>query len=212
MSYLVEYQKLRNLSPDGIVGKRTANIMMTEFNISSIIQFCHFIAQTEHESRAFFASRENLNYSAISLRKYFNKYLKPGEEYTFAYNPERIANRVYAYRGGNRDEASGDGWKYRGGGSIQITFKNNWLDIFRRLGVSDNTSPDNIITPEYYFKIADIYFDMNNVWKYCTDITDNSILNVSRKINLGTTKTNVIPNGYNERKILTLKYYKTLAT
>lgn len=209
MNYLVEYQKSNNLTPDGIVGKKTAITMMKEFNILSMIQFCHFIAQIHHESAGFTASRENLSYSSKTLRKLFNKYFKPGEEYLFEHKPEKIANRVYANRNGNSNEQSGDGWKFRGGGSIQVTFKNNWENLFRELNLPINTPPDDVIL-KYYFKIADIYFDNNNIWKYCIDVSEKSILNVSRKINIGTINTDLIPNGYAERKALTLNYYKNL--
>jgi putative chitinase len=209
--FLVEYQKLKYLKPDGVVGKNTALTLMQDFNIQNVVQLSHFLAQIDHESRRFTATRENLNYSEEGLRKYFSKYFKEEEFALFARKPEKIANRVYANRFGNGSEASGDGWKYRGGLAIQITFKTNWELLAGKLGLPLDIDPDSLIDPKYYFKSADIYFDENSVWKYCVDMSENSILNVSRKINLGTVKTTKMPNGYKERKDLSYSYYKALA-
>lgn len=210
MNYLVEYQRLKGLEPDGKIGPNTARVMCTEFGIQSIIQYCHFIAQIHHESGTFSHGREDLHYRAETLRKKFNKYFKPDEEYLFAFHEEEIANRIYANRSGNGPEESGDGFKYRGGMGIQTTFKNNWVRLFNKLGLPSDTDPDDVVKPQYYFKAADIYFDDNNVWKYCVDISPRSIMNVSKKINLGNVLINAMPNGYQERKELTEMYYSKL--
>jgi putative chitinase len=211
INFLVEYQRLKGLKPDGVVGKNTALAMMKDFNIQTVVQLSHFLAQIDHESNRFTASRENLNYSEKGLRKTFSRYFKEEEFSLFARKPEKIANRVYANRLGNGPESSGDGWKYRGGMAIQITFKNNWELLAGKLGLPIDTDPNLLIDPKYYFKSADIYFDENNVWKYCVDMSENSILNVSRKINLGTVRTTRIPNGYEDRRNLSYSYYKALA-
>jgi len=85
-----------------------------------------FLAQVSHESDSFRRTVENLNYGTLGLLRIFGRYF-PSEEIAegYAHNPERIANRVYANRLGNGDEASGDGWKYRGRGLIQLTGKEN---------------------------------------------------------------------------------------
>ena len=76
----------------------------------------HFFAQTGHETGDFKVYNENLNYSAQGLQGIFGKYFPGNLEESYARQPEKIANRVYASRMGNGDEASGDGWKFRGRG------------------------------------------------------------------------------------------------
>ena len=101
---------------------------LPKFGIAdSKLRLAHFFAQVLHESGCMRFDMENLNYSADALRKVFGKYLPTEEDAAAcARQPERIANRVYANRMGNRAEASGDGWKYRGRGLIQLTGRQNY--------------------------------------------------------------------------------------
>jgi putative chitinase len=85
----------------------------------------HFLAQCAHESNAFTATAENLNYSAASLQRTWPARFNAVSAREYARQPERIANRVYANRMGNGDEASGDGWRFRGQGYIQLTGRAN---------------------------------------------------------------------------------------
>ena len=97
------------------------------YEINTVSRQSCFLAQIAHESGGFNAVKENLNYGAKGLMGTFKKYF-PDEETALAYErqPEKIANRVYANRMGNGDEESGDGFKYRGRGLIQLTGKNNY--------------------------------------------------------------------------------------
>src|SRR6188474_2771315 len=93
----------------------------------SKLRLAHFFAQVLHESGCMRFDMENLNYSADGLRRVFGKYFKTQEDCAAcARQPERIANRVYADRIGNGDEASGDGWRFRGRGLIQLTGRQNY--------------------------------------------------------------------------------------
>jgi len=98
--------------------------------INTPLRQAAFLAQTGHESAGFSRIVENLNYSQAGLMRVFKKHF-PTVESTEGYvrNPERIANKVYANRMGNRGESSGDGWKYRGRGLIQITGRNNYIEL-----------------------------------------------------------------------------------
>lgn len=98
-----------------------------KYDINSNRRIAAFLAQTGHESNSFTVLQENLNYSADGLVSTFKHYF-PTKESTLGYArmPEKIANRVYASRMGNGDEASGDGWKYRGRGLIQLTGHDNY--------------------------------------------------------------------------------------
>ena len=102
----------------------------------------HFLAQVAHESGGFTRLEENLNYSPAGLLKTFAKYFTPEEATEFAHDGRRIANRVYAGRMGNGDEASGDGWLYRGRGLIQITGRNLYRRCGGGIGVDLENGPD----------------------------------------------------------------------
>ncbi|MDE5422606.1 LysM peptidoglycan-binding domain-containing protein [Ancylomarina sp. DW003] len=103
------------------------NSQLPKFGINTPLRMAHFIAQIGHESGSFKYNSENLNYSEKALRAVFGKYF-PSDELAQAYarQPEKIANRVYANRMKNGDEASGDGWKFRGRGLIQLTGRDNY--------------------------------------------------------------------------------------
>lgn len=117
------------------------NALLPEFHIDQPFRLRAFLAQTGHESGEFVYKAEGLNYSAEGLRKVFPKYfptLALAQKY--ARKPEAIANRVYANRMGNGDEASGDGYRYRGRGLIQITGKNNYTALAKFLGQDMKTT------------------------------------------------------------------------
>jgi putative chitinase len=104
------------------------NLAMGEAEINTPLRQAAFIAQVAHESQGFSRFTENLNYRADRLLDVFGKYFNEDEAQEFARQPEKIANRVYANRLGNGDEDSGDGWRYRGRGFIQITGKGNYRE------------------------------------------------------------------------------------
>ena len=106
------------------------NAILPEYEIDTPQRVAAFIAQTAHESGNYVFLKENLNYKAASLRKVFPKYFPDdGIAAAYANKGERIANRVYANRMGNGDEASGDGYRYCGRGLIQLTGKNNYQNF-----------------------------------------------------------------------------------
>lgn len=114
-----------------------------------------FIAQVGHESGHLRYVEENLNYSAESLRRVFGKYFPTDEEARkYAFQPEKIANKVYANRMGNGRPETGDGWKYRGRGLLQITGKNNYRNIGRQMEVDLVMYPGVLTMPEYAVKAA----------------------------------------------------------
>lgn len=106
------------------------NTTFTRYDIETVTRAAAFIAQVAHESQGFARMTENLNYSAKGLRTTFAKYF-PTDALAQQYErqPQKIANRVYANRLGNGSETSGDGWKYRGRGFIQLTGKENYLSF-----------------------------------------------------------------------------------
>ena len=211
MNYLQTYQRAHGLTPDGIIGKDTAKVMMDDLKIDSAVEFCHFIAQVKHESANFRAGRENLNYSADALRKLFGKYFKPGETTKFARQPEKIANRIYANRMGNGPESFGDGWKYRGTGALQLTGKTNHQLYFKYAGLPLDTDPNELLKPEHYFNTAKFYFDTNNVWQYCKEKSNECVIKASKKINLGNANAKRDPIGLQARLVVTKNLFTQLA-
>lgn len=128
---------------------------MIRYNIDNPNRVRAFLAQIGHESGQLSAVVENLNYSAKALRSVFGKYFKTdAEAEKYARKPEAIANVVYANRLGNGDTKSGDGWRYRGRGLIQITGKSNYNEASQKmyalpLGVDFVDEPELLATPEY---------------------------------------------------------------
>ena len=121
---------------------------MEECDINTAARTCAFLAQVGHESAQLNRIEENLNYSAQALRQVFPKYFRsPQEASSYAHHPERIANRVYAGRLGNGSEESGDGWKFRGRGLIQITGRDNYVAMSSLMGKDLTVWPDALLMP-----------------------------------------------------------------
>lgn len=133
--------------------------------INTPLRIAHFLAQIAHESGCLHYTQENLNYSAKALRSVFGKYFPTDEEAEqFARKPEAIANRVYASRMGNGDEASGEGWRYRGRGFIQLTGKHNYESISRDTGVDLVNNPDLCATdPKWIVETAGWYWSKHRL-------------------------------------------------
>jgi putative chitinase len=124
-----------NKAPDQLF--QALEDVLSKYQITSVNRVAAFLAQCGHESMDFNVLRENLNYSADRLRAVFPKYF-PTLESAEPYNrqPEKIANRVYANRMGNGPESSGDGYKYRGRGAIQLTGHDNYQAFADSIGKS----------------------------------------------------------------------------
>jgi putative chitinase len=166
------------------------------------VRAAHFFAQTSHETGGFKLFSENLNYSVDGLKKIFGKYF-PGDLATsYARNPEKIANRVYGARMGNGAEATGDGWKYRGRGALQLTGKDNYTAFAKYLGTDEVLTNPDLVATKYSFESAMFFFERNKLWDICDKgINDAAILALTKRINGGT-------HGLEDRKVKTYKYYE----
>ena len=157
-----------------------------KFNITTNLRLAHFLSQCGHESGGFKAVSENLNYSADGLVKIFGKYFNSTTAAGYARNPEKIANRVYSARMGNGNEASGEGWKFRGRGYIQLTGKSNYSS-FDKMVEDDIIANPDLIATKYPLASAAFFFNNNGLWAVCDKGADTATVTaVTKRVNGGT--------------------------
>ena len=177
-------EKLKGHVPDTVLAQIPETA--AKFNITNNLRLAHFLAQCGHESGNFKAVSENLNYSADGLKKIFGKYFPGNLNESYARKPEKIAARVYASRMGNGDEASGEGFKFRGRGYIQLTGKNNYTNFTKFIGEDCVSNPDLVAT-KYPLASAGFFFDSNKLWAICDRGADDATVTaVTKRVNGGT--------------------------
>lgn len=160
------------------------NETFQRFNILTPIQQASFIGQCGHECGNFGILEENLNYRAETLMKLWKARFPTIEiANEYARNPKKIANKVYANRMGNRDEASGDGYRFRGRGCIQLTGHANYFHAGQACGEDFVMQPDLVATPRYAAMTAGWFWDTHKLNQYA-DRQD--FLMMTKKINGGT--------------------------
>lgn len=195
-------EKLKGHIPDSVIAQIPDTA--ARFGITNNLRLAHFLSQCGHESGNWKAVRENLNYSAKGLLGIFKKYF-PTAALANAYErkPEKIANRVYASRMGNGPESSGDGYKFRGRGYIQLTGKDNYTKF-------DATVPENIladpdlVATKYPLASAAFFFNSNKLWAICDKGADNATVTaVTKRVNGGTI-------GLADRQKHFIEYYNLL--
>jgi putative chitinase len=186
-------------------GAKNLQIYVDTFNkacetylLNTVLRKTHFLAQCSHESGGFAIVEENLNYSAEGLRRTFPKYF-PDDATAQAYarQPEKIANKVYANRMNNGNEASGDGWKYHGRGLIQLTGKDNYTRFANAMKMSLDDVVAYCQTPEGAAMSAVWFWNSRGI---NAQADSDNIEAVTRKVNGGLI-------GLDDRKS---KYSKTL--
>jgi len=149
----------------------------------SRLRLAHFFAQILHETGCMRFDMENLNYSADSLRRVFGKYFATKDEAdAYARQPERIANRVYANRMGNRAEASGDGWRFRGRGLIQLTGRSNYQAFADWVGDQRIMEDPDLVSSEYAVHSAVFFWDRNALNKLADK---DDVVGLTKRINGG---------------------------
>jgi putative chitinase len=177
--------KLKGHVPDTVIAQLPDTI--AKFELNTPLRLAHFLAQAGHESGGFKALNENLNYGAKGLLGIFKKYF-PTEALAIQYErkPEKIANRVYGGRMGNGPEATGEGYKFRGRGYIQLTGKDNYkaFDAVVTESIVDN--PDLVAT-KYPLLSAAWFFHKNSLHKIADKgATDAVVTEVTKRVNGGT--------------------------
>lgn len=176
--------KLKGHIPDAVIAQIPDTA--AKFNITNTLRLAHFLAQCGHESGGFKAVSENLNYSADGLKKIFPKYFPGTLNESYARNPEKIANKVYSARMGNGDEASGDGFKFRGRGYIQLTGKSNY-SAFDKMVSEDILANPDLVATKYPLASAAFFFNSNSLWSICDKGADDATVTaVTKRVNGGT--------------------------
>ena len=177
-------EKLKGHIPDSVIAQIPS--IETKFEINTPLRLAHFLAQCGHESGGFKVVKENLNYGAKGLRSIFGKYF-PTDALALAYErkPEKIANKVYANRMLNGDEASGDGYKFFGRGYIQLTGKENYTNFGKAIGVDLTATPDLVAT-QYPLLSAAWFFHKNGLHKLAdAGATEAAVTSVTKRVNGG---------------------------
>lgn len=180
-------QQLRELLPKNPYidhWHRALSQLLPDYEINTPQRIAAFIAQCAHESGNFVFLTENLNYKAESLMKIFGKYFKDmATAKAYEKKPEKIANRIYANRMGNGDEASGDGWKFCGRGLIQLTGKSNYERYAESLEISLDEASEHLTTFEGCVQSAAWFWEANNLNQWADK---GDILTLTKRINGGT--------------------------
>ena len=175
--------------------------LFNKFNVNTQLRLAHFLGQLQHES-GLKPIEENFRYSAKRLTEVFGKYFPTLEiANQYAMQPQKIANRVYSGRMGNGNEASGDGYRFRGRGMIMITGKNNYKAL-TEWAKKNGIDADYINNPDLLLRESDSiisalwFWSVNNINQYADK---DDILSVSRIVNVGNAKTSVTPHGMQSR-------------
>jgi putative chitinase len=165
------------------------NETFDRFGISTPVQQASWIGQCGHECGNFKILEENLNYRAATLLKLFPRTPKrawgftPEEAAAYEKQPQRIANRIYGNRMGNRDEASGDGFRFRGSGFLQLTGHSNFFHAGQALGEDFVMQPELVRTPKYAAMTAGWFWQTHKLNQYADS---RDFLMMTKRINGGT--------------------------
>lgn len=199
---MLSTDRLKTHIPDAVLSQ--VPDCSDKFNINTPLRLAHFLAQCAHESGGFKAREENLNYSAEGLKENFSKYFPGNLADSYARQPEKIASHVYALRMGNGDEASKEGYKYRGRGYIQLTGKENYRKFDQSVDDDILNNPDLVAAK--YPLLSAAWFWANNLLNPLADqgASDDVVIQITKKVNGGL-------NGLDERIKYFKKYYPLLA-
>lgn len=156
-----------------------------KYDITTVQRVAGFIAQCGHESAGFRVLSENLNYSAKALNAIFGKYFarRGIDANEYHRQPEKIANHIYANRMDNGDTATGDGWRFRGGGYLQLTGRYNYTQFAKSVDMTPEEATDYVRTPMGAIESACWFWKENNINRYCDRM---DILGMTKRINGGT--------------------------
>lgn len=220
MSQIKKFQQQNCLLDDGKFGPATLKKMQQVFARTKE-EAAHFAGQLAHESGNFTREKESLNYTVEGLMKTFGRHRisaedckrygrKPGQPA----NHVAIANLVYGGEWGRKNLGNtqpGDGHKFIGHGPCQTTGRHNFQMLSNFLRDPEIMNNPDLVNEKYYFQSALFFFTHNNIWKHCAQVNDESVLTISRAINIGNPFSTGIPHGMEDRREKTYKYYQWLS-
>ncbi len=181
----LKLEKLKGHIPDAVIAQIPDTA--SKFNINTPLRLAHFLAQCGHESGGFRVTQENLNYSAKGLMGIFKKYF-PTQQLAEAYQrqPQKIANKVYASRMDNGNEASGDGFKFRGRGYIQLTGRANYTAFGKAINEDIANNPD-VVSGKYALLSAAWFWSKNGLNTLADGgASDQVVTSITKRVNGGT--------------------------
>jgi putative chitinase len=181
----MDLSRLKGHVPDTVIAQIPS--IQEKFGIKTALRLAHFLAQAGHESGGFRVTNENLNYSAKGLQGIFKKYFpSEGIALEYAKKPQKIANRVYSGRMGNGNEATGDGYKFRGRGYIQLTGRDNYTAFGKSIDVAIEENPD-IVATTHALTSAAWFWSKNKLNEIAdTGATDEVVTKITKRVNGGT--------------------------
>ena len=181
----LKLEKLKGHVPDAVISQIPDTA--SKFNINTPLRLAHFLAQCGHESGGFKVTQENLNYSAKGLMGIFKKYF-PTQALAESYQrqPQKIANKVYASRMDNGNEASGDGYKFRGRGYIQLTGRANYTAFGKAINEDIANNPD-VVSGKYALLSAAWFWSKNGLYTLADGgSSDQVVTSITKRVNGGT--------------------------
>ena len=180
----LKLERLKGHIPDAVLSMIPDTAQ--KFQINTPLRIAHFLAQCGHESGGFKAVQENLNYSADGLKRIFPKYFPGNLSESYSRQPQKIASRVYGGRMGNGVESTGEGFKFRGRGYIQLTGKDNYTAFGRAINEDVISNPD-LVSTKYPLLSAAWFFSKNGLHKMADEgSTDAVVTKITRRVNGGT--------------------------
>lgn len=187
----MDLSRLKGHVPDTVIAQIPS--IQEKFGVNTALRLAHFLAQAGHESGGFRVTQENLNYSAKGLTGIFKKYFKRPDgtvdepkAAAYAKKPEKIANLVYGGRMGNGPEASGEGYKFRGRGYIQLTGKDNYTAFGKSIGVDMLVNADSVASTHALTSAA-WFWSKNKLNEIAdTGATDEVVTKITKRVNGGT--------------------------
>jgi putative chitinase len=178
----LKLEKLKGHIPDNVIAQIPDTAKT--FGIDTPLKLAHFLAQCGHESGGFRLTQENLNYSAQGLKNIFPKYFPGNLSESYARNPQKIASKVYGGRMGNGPESTGEGFKFRGRGYIQLTGKDNYTAFGKAINEDITGNPD--LVSSKYPLLSAAWFFSKNCLKKCVDDSNATVTSVTKCVNGGT--------------------------
>jgi putative chitinase len=186
-NYIVKFQKTYNLVPDGIIGRQTARVIRDMLKLNSTLDLVYLLGQVKVESTNFTAFRENLYYKLPEtlVKTFPTRFKSKVEALPYCKNPVELANRIYSNRLGNGREESGDGYKYRGLGGIQLTGRWNIENYLKSVNLPLDTDLVDLDTPFHFFNTARFFFEDNGLFRFTKIFSEEKIQMVSRGVQRG---------------------------